>query len=135
MLHANEASLSEARTLSRQSDPADNRQSQSLRYLKIICWTGLITLGLVQAWYTRHLIYSDGVSYLEIAGYYAAGNWKAALNSYWSPLFSWILAGGMLLLRPSGYWQTGLIHLTNFAAYIACLVGFEQLLTCPLPST
>ncbi len=129
MLHTNEASLSEARALSSRSDRSAERQSQILRYLKIICWTGLIAVGLVQAWYTRHLIYSDGVSYLDIAGYYAAGNWKAALNSYWSPLFSWMLAGGMLLLRPSDYWQTGLIHLTNLVAYVACLVGFEKFLT------
>ena len=128
MLETNEASLSETHPLSDQRGPVLKVESQRLRLLRIACWIGLISAGLVQAWYTRHLIYSDGVSYLQIAGYYAAGNWKAALNSYWSPLFSWILAGGMLLLRPSGYWQPGLIHLTNFVAYLACLAGFEQFL-------
>ena len=128
MLDTNEASLIETRAFSAHSDPTLKREFKKLRYLKIVCWIILISAGLVQTWYTRHRIYSDGVSYLEIARYYAAGNWKAALNSYWSPLFSWILAFGMLVLRPSPYWETGLLHLTNFVAYVACLVGFEQLI-------
>src|SRR3954470_19596681 len=132
MLGTNEASLGEARGLSVHSDPALKRESKKRRPLKIICWVILISAGLVQTWYTRHLIYSDGVSYLEIARYYAAGNWKAALNSYWSPLYSWILAFWMVVLRPSGYWETGLLHLTNFVAYVACLVGFEQFLAALL---
>ncbi|MBV8832836.1 MAG: hypothetical protein JO108_26850 [Acidobacteriaceae bacterium] len=116
----------EARALSAQSDPALKPKFKNLQRLKIICWIILISAGLVQAWYTRHRIFSDGVPYLEIARYYLAGNWKAALNSYWSPLYSWILTFWMVILRPSGYWETALLHLTNFAAYLACLVGFEQ---------
>src|SRR4051812_18999382 len=103
MLDTNDASLDEARELSTHSDPALKRESQKLRHLKIICWIILVSAGLVQAWYTRHRIYSDGVSYLEMARYYAAGNWNAALSSYWSPLYSWILAFWILVLRPSGY--------------------------------
>src|SRR3954453_21063670 len=129
MLDNNQATLGEIRRFSSQSGPAFKRESQNLRQLKLICWIIIIGAGLVQAWYTRHMIYSDGVSYLDIARYYVAGNWKAALNSYWSPLYSWILAVWMVVLRPSGYWETALLHLTNFFAYLACLVGFEGFLT------
>jgi hypothetical protein len=115
-----------------ESGPALRRESETSRNLKIICWIVVIGSGLVQAWYTRHMIYSDGVSYLDIARYYVAGNWKAALNSYWSPLYSWILAVWMVVLRPSGYWETALLHLTNFFAYLACLVGFERFLSALL---
>src|SRR3954452_7847075 len=129
MLDPNQASPGQARPFSAHANPALKPKSDELRLLRLICWIVLISAGLVQAWYSRHRIFSDGISYLEIAGYYVAGNWKAALNSYWSPLYSWILALWMLILRPSGYWETGLLHLTNFVAYLACLVGFEQFLT------
>jgi len=128
MLDTNEASLVEAGAIFAHSAPALEEKSKSLRYLKIICWIILIAAGIVQAWYTRHRIFSDGISYVEIAHYYTAGNWKSALNSYWSPLYSWILAFWMLILRPSAYWEAGLLHLTNFVAYVASLVGFELFL-------
>lgn len=128
MLDITEAGAGEARGSSAQSGPVLTRGPQTLQYVKIICWILLITAGFLQAWYTRHRIYSDGVSYLDIAHYYVAGDWHAALNSYWSPLYSWILAAWMVVLRPSGYWQAALLHLTNFLAYLACLVGFENFL-------
>ena len=128
MLETNEASLGEARVLPAQSDPVRESPSENLGHLKVICWIILISSGLIQAWYTRHRIFSDGISYIEIAHHYAAGDWKTALNSYWSPLYSWILAFWIAILRPSTYWEASLLHLTNFVAYIGCLVGFELFL-------
>ena len=88
-------------------------------------WALLAVAGLAQAWFYRHRIIADGISYLDIAKYYAQGNWSAALNSYWSPLYSWLLALAMVCLRPSSYWEIGLLHLLNYCAYLAALVGFE----------
>ncbi len=128
MVQTNDVGLGKDNAPSADPYRTPSRKFQNLQYLKVVCWIIIISAGLVQAWYTRHRIYSDGISYLEIARYYASGNWTAALNSYWSPLYSWILAFWMIVLRPSGYWQASLLHFTNFVAYVACLVGFEQLL-------
>ncbi|MDY9922814.1 hypothetical protein [Methanobacterium sp.] len=38
----------------------------------------------------------DGASYISIANYYATGNWNDAINAYWSPLYSWLLAPFLL---------------------------------------
>jgi hypothetical protein len=38
----------------------------------------------------------DGSSYISIAHYYATGNWNEAVNSYWSPLYSWLIAPFLL---------------------------------------
>ena len=38
----------------------------------------------------RYGIALDGLSYLSIASSYANGDWSGAINSYWSPLYSWI---------------------------------------------
>lgn len=42
-------------------------------------------------WY-RHAINPDGVSYITIAQKYASGNFIEAVNGYWGPLLSWLLA-------------------------------------------
>lgn len=39
----------------------------------------------------RHAINADGISYISIARRYLAGDWYAAVNSYWSPMYSWLL--------------------------------------------
>lgn len=39
---------------------------------------------------------SDGASYISIANYYAKGNWDDAINGYWSPLYSWLIAPFLL---------------------------------------
>jgi len=59
----------------------------------------VIVLGLDQAWSQRLLIDHDGVAYLDIAGYYAQGSWSSAINSYYSPLYSWLMAILEFLLR------------------------------------
>ncbi len=88
-------------------------------------WIVLLFLGVVQAWHTRHRIFSDGVSYLDIAGYYSQGEWQKALNAYWSPLYSFIIAVFFAVLHPAEYWQVAILHLVNFLGFIAALVAFE----------
>lgn len=39
-----------------------------------------------------HAINPDGVAYLRIAEYYFDGNMNLALNGYWGPLLSWLIA-------------------------------------------
>lgn len=53
------------------------------------CWTS----------YSRQLN-ADGISYLSIASQYAAGHWSTAVNTYWSPLFCWLLAIGIAVKAP-----------------------------------
>src|SRR5688500_1710708 len=43
----------------------------------------------------RYQMNPDGVSYLSIANKYLAGHFADAMNAYWSPLYSWLLAGLM----------------------------------------
>lgn len=40
---------------------------------------------------------TDAVAYLRIARYYADGNFNLAVNSYWGPLFSWLVAPLLLI--------------------------------------
>ena len=88
----------------------------------------VIVLGFVQAWASRHYMNPDGVSYLDIALKYVQGDWGSAVNAYWSPMYSWLLAALFYLFRPSPYWEYPLVHLLNFLIYIVAFVCFEFLL-------
>jgi hypothetical protein len=88
-----------------------------------------VILGLLNFWITRFIIFSDGVSYLEIARRYASGNWNLAINAYWSPFYSWILAIARLLTGKNDRWELLSLHFINLSAYILALLLFERLLT------
>ena len=47
-----------------------------------------------------HLISPDAISYVSIAQRYLAGNGREAVNTNWSPLFSWLLAPLLALHVP-----------------------------------
>jgi hypothetical protein len=84
-----------------------------------------ILLGFIQAWAFRFYVQPDGVNYLDIADAYLHRDWAAAINNYWSPLFSWLLAGVKWLFAPSAYQESTALHLLNFALYLLGLACFE----------
>lgn len=67
----------------------------------------------------------DGINYLDIGDAYMRGDWNAALNSVWSPLYSWILGPVMRLVRPSIRWEFAVVQVVNLAIYLGALVCFE----------
>src|SRR5260370_15645565 len=82
-------------------------------------------LGLLQTWTYRFYIEPDGVNYFDIARAYLRRDWTNALNAYWSPLYSWLLALIQWTLHPSPYWESTFLHLLNFALFLFALAGFE----------
>jgi hypothetical protein len=81
-------------------------------------------LAAVQVWGGRFLIRPDGVSYLDLADAYLRGDWRNAISTYWSPLYSWLLAGG-LALRPPPYWEFAVAKGVNCLVFLAALAAFE----------
>lgn len=93
--------------------------------IRLIFWVVAVFLGICQTWFVRHTIFSDGISYIEIASAYLAGDFHNAINSYWSPLYSWLIALAFSIVHPAPYWQVATLHLVNFCAYVASLAAFE----------
>jgi len=93
--------------------------SRTLRILRIFA----VAAGLLEAIVFRNYLFS----YLEIARNYAARHWSVAINSYWSPLLSWILAVPMKWPGVSGQWELTLLHGVLFLAYLAALFSAERL--------
>jgi hypothetical protein len=94
-----------------------------------ICRLAAILLCGLHAWGTRHSMSPDGICYLDVADAYARGDLAAALNSYWSPLYSWLLAGTLAVVEPGLYWESAVVHALNFVIFLGVLAAFEWLLS------
>jgi hypothetical protein len=92
--------------------------------LKIVLWCAAALAGLLQAWAERFYIEPDGVNYLDIAYAYLRHDWHNAINAYWSPLYSWLLALVFGVLHAPLYWESTLLHLLNFVFYLLALACF-----------
>lgn len=94
------------------------------RILRAVC----IVLAIGQAWVGRHTMNPDGISYLDIGTLYASHQWSAAVNAYWSPLYSWVL-GILLAFEPTPRWEFPLVHGVNLLIFLAALASFEWLVS------
>ena len=101
--------------------------------IRIAFWFFAVIAGFLEAWEGRFYMEPDGVNYLDIADAYLRHDWASAINDYWSPLYSWLLAGTKWLFHPSPYWESTALHLLNFALYLLALLSFEFLFRRLLP--
>lgn len=84
-----------------------------------------ILLGATQLVIARNGISPDARSYSEIARAYLRHDWAMAINAYWSPLYSWLIALALQIGQPSLRREYPLLHLLNFPIFIIALAGFE----------
>jgi len=96
---------------------------------RAIFWLIVLTLGFFQAWNARFKMISDGVSYLGVGDAYFRGDWKAAINAHWSPLYSWLISFPRHLLGIPLSWESRWVHFENLLILIFVLISFEYLLT------
>jgi hypothetical protein len=86
-----------------------------------------VGLGGLHTWAAaaQQSMSEDGISYLDMGDAYWRGDWGMAINTVWSPFYSWILGLTMKVLRPPMGWEFPVVHLVNFAIYLIALVSFE----------
>jgi len=96
------------------------------RWLPVALRLLAITLGALHTWaaVVSYSMSEDGISYLDIGDAYLRGDWTTAVNSVWSPMYSWILGLIMRLARPSMRWEFPVVQLTNLAIYLVALICF-----------
>jgi hypothetical protein len=87
-----------------------------------------LVVGLLQVWINRFYMAFDGIQYLDMGDAYLRGDWHAAINGYWNPLYSWVVGIGLWLLHPSAYWEYPAVQFINFAIYVATVIAFEYFL-------
>ena len=66
----------------------------------------------------------DGIAYLDMAKVYLAHDWHSAINGYWSPLYSWLLAllMGVITAKPES--ELLLARALNFAIFLVAILAF-----------
>lgn len=111
--------------LAPQFDTVDSSHSRSLPPLRLVIWTISVLGGFLQIWSHRFTLVPDSTNYLDIASAYLRADWHNAINAYWSPLLSWILALAIALVHPSPAFESTLLHLVNFCGFLLSLLGFE----------
>ncbi len=84
-----------------------------------------IALAIIEVWINRYAINGDGVSYLDVGDSYFRGDWPAAVNGYWSPLYSWCVGLALHVIKPSIWWELIAVHLVNLLIYIGVLFAFR----------
>jgi hypothetical protein len=85
-------------------------QERKPRDFVILAMLIYLIIGVCLLKYYRYRINPDGVSYISVAQKYAAGNFKQAVNGYWSPLFCWLLVP-LLAIRIEPLLATKILNL------------------------
>jgi hypothetical protein len=93
-------------------------------WLHLLLLALAIVLGLIRAFAYRDLQGGDSISYLDIATSYARGDFAQAVNAFWSPLYSWLLAAWLAVLHPSADWEFSAVSFLGFAIYLAAISCF-----------
>jgi hypothetical protein len=85
----------------------------------LIVYAVLFAVLLPFYWYA---LTPDTVSYISIAREYAHGHWAEAVNTYWSPAFSWLIAAFLALRIP----EPLAFHLASGLGGIAMLLAVAR---------
>lgn len=98
---------------------------QAIELQQMLCMLG-IALGGLQAWVHRYSLSStDAISYIEIGEAYFRGDWNTAINTYWSPLYCWLLGLTFEIVHPAPEWEFPLVKFVNFCLYLAAIGSFN----------
>ncbi|MGH9897802.1 MAG: hypothetical protein ACRD4L_02995, partial [Pyrinomonadaceae bacterium] len=97
--------------------------------LKLLVYVIAALVGFFQLVAKYKLMDPDGVSYLDISDAYRHGDWHNAINAYWSPLFSWLLALTLTVIKPSTYWEFSSVHFVNYIVFLIGLPCFSFFLS------
>jgi hypothetical protein len=95
------------------------------RRLRTSVWVVLVLLAAIKVWGMGSYVNPDGVSYLDVADAYRRGAWSHAINAYWSPMYSWLLALWLGLVKPSPQLEVRAVHFLGLLIFVVSLAAFE----------
>lgn len=80
----------------------------------ILILTTYSLLALISMHFYLYKTGGDEIAYINIAHAYVTGNWGAAINGYWSPLYSWLMAPFFLF----GFTPSYGVHISKILSLI-----------------
>jgi hypothetical protein len=97
---------------------------------KIINYIPYIGYVAIIIYFFKDFLYQitpDSISYIDIAQHYADRNFYAALNGYWSPLVSWIMALGFKIYAFSPTHKIFIFKCINVLGGLAALLVLSKI--------
>lgn len=89
-----------------------------------------IFLAVLQVFSSLYLLYNDdALSYIDIARAILDQRWDMAVNAYWSPAYSWLIACVFALAHPAQEFQIVALKCVNLIAFLFTLISFERFLS------
>ncbi len=85
------------------------------------------TLALMQGWQKRYDIWSDGLSYLDMADAFSKGDWQTAVNGTWSPLYPFLIGMVFAMLRPTQVMEGPTVQVLNLVILALAAAAFAVL--------
>src|SRR5215211_5271065 len=61
----------------------------------------ILLLAAADCWATRHEVFPDGISYMDIGDTVFRHGFQAGANAYWSPAYAWLVGSAIDLVGPS----------------------------------
>jgi hypothetical protein len=98
--------------------------SASPKKLRNVSLAVIIAIGVLRVWIGRYTLCPDGISYLDLSDAFASHRWLEAINSYWSPLYPWMLSWVVPPVT-SAKWQVPAAQMANILIYVLALGCFE----------
>jgi len=112
------------RTLPERTSP---RVAPNVLSFERVCQVVALLMGARCAFAGRHLpVGADGLSYLDVARAYVRHDWHTALNGFWGPLYTWLLALGMGVFHPGIRTELVMVRTLNFVLFAAALYTFSR---------
>jgi hypothetical protein len=86
----------------------------------------LIAVGqaLIHGWQNRYDVWSDGLSYLDMADAFSKGDWRTAVNGTWSPLYPFLVGSMMAVFRPSRAMEGPAVQVLNLVILALAVAAF-----------
>jgi hypothetical protein len=106
----------------------DKRAAKGLPGLRYFLWAIMIGSWLVEGLSYRYTTLPDGISYFDIASACMKGQWRAAVNAYWSPGYPVLLSFWLSIFHPSAFRELAAIKCFNCLILIVALGCFEYFL-------
>jgi hypothetical protein len=103
------------------------------RTLDLACRAALLLAGAAHAWGFRHDMNPDGMTYLDMASLFAAGDARPLDNATFSPLYALLLAVAFRLTGAVPASEFAVVHAVNFGCYVLALISFEMLMSAAAP--
>lgn len=86
-----------------------------------------LATGVVTWWRFRFEMNPDGVHYLEIGDGVVRGEWSRLVNSYWSPLYPFLVGVVRRAMAPSLEVEAPIAHAVQLVAWVLGWIAVERL--------